>query len=98
MLSVTRVLVSFTLLVPADSSMLASATEVEVELHVPDDVSTFFGVTWAQDPRQDKVCAVRRGMMYVFSGCFAIPTVTLTLCACMLTQPAVDTLLAWVVL
>lgn len=37
--------------------MLASATEVEVELHVPDDVSTFFGVTWAQDPRKDKVCA-----------------------------------------
>lgn len=35
--------------------MLASATEVEVELHVPDDVSTFFGVTWAQDPRKDKV-------------------------------------------
>eukprot|EP00903_Cladosiphon_okamuranus_P016414 g15135.t1 len=33
--------------------MLASATEVEVELHLPDDVSTFFGVTWAQDPRQD---------------------------------------------
>eukprot|EP00752_Nemacystus_decipiens_P008550 g7637.t1 len=35
--------------------MLASATEVEVELHVPDDVSTFFGVTWAQDPRKDKI-------------------------------------------
>lgn len=40
----------FSLCVPADSSMLASVTEVEVELHVPDDVSTFFGVTWAQDP------------------------------------------------
>lgn len=36
-------------------TMLASATEVEVELHVPDEVSTFFGVTWAQDPRKDKV-------------------------------------------
>ncbi|CAN0068433.1 unnamed protein product [Ectocarpus sp. 4 AP-2014] len=35
--------------------MLASATEVEVELHVPDDVSTFFGVTWAQDPRKNKI-------------------------------------------
>ncbi|CAM9295315.1 unnamed protein product [Laminaria digitata] len=35
--------------------MLASATEVEVELHVPDEVSTFFGVTWAQDPRKDKI-------------------------------------------
>ncbi|CAM9897627.1 unnamed protein product, partial [Scytosiphon promiscuus] len=35
--------------------MLASATEVEVELDVPHDVSTFFGVTWAQDPREDKI-------------------------------------------
>ncbi|CAN0388663.1 unnamed protein product [Pylaiella littoralis] len=35
--------------------MLASATEVEVELHVPENVSTFFGVTWAQDPRKDKI-------------------------------------------
>eukprot|EP00904_Undaria_pinnatifida_P002519 jgi/Undpi1/12268/HiC_scaffold_5.g01944.m1 len=35
--------------------MLASATEVEVELHVPDDITTFFGVTWAQDPRKDKI-------------------------------------------
>lgn len=39
--------------------MLASATEVEVELHVPEDVSTFFGVTWAQDPRKDKVIMIR---------------------------------------
>lgn len=52
--------------VPADSGrssnsvMLASATEVEVELHVPDDVSTFFGVTWVQDPRKNKVGAARR--------------------------------------
>lgn len=45
--------------------MLASATEVEVELHVPDDVSTFFGVTWAQDPRKDKVRDASRMDMFV---------------------------------
>lgn len=38
-----------------NKTMLASATEVEVELHVPDDGPTFFGVTWAQDPRDNKV-------------------------------------------
>lgn len=35
--------------------MLASATEVEVVLHVSGEAPTFFGVTWAQDPRDDKV-------------------------------------------
>lgn len=53
--------------------MLASATEVEVELHVPDDVSTFFGVTWAQDPRKDKVCQVACAEEQHMSG---------TLCIC----------------
>ena len=35
--------------------MLASATEIEVELNVPEGVATFFGVTWAQDRLKDKV-------------------------------------------
>lgn len=35
--------------------MLASATEVEVELDVPQDTPTFFGVTWAQHLQEDKV-------------------------------------------
>lgn len=34
--------------------MLASATEVEVELYVPEEGPTFYGVTWAQDPNPRK--------------------------------------------
>lgn len=45
--------------------MIASATEIEVELNVPEEVSTFFGVTWAQDPLKDKVIYSMRCRAYV---------------------------------
>ena len=55
------------------TTMLASATEVEVELHVPDEISTFFGVTWAQDPRKDKVWTpVRLGLLVCLEYCLPL--------------------------
>lgn len=49
--------------------MLASVTDVEVELHVPQDKPTFFGVTWAQDPRDHKVLKGRVELSFSFHLC-----------------------------